>query len=188
MSQGGTFLSDGFLLATLLYRPDLWSAWDIVVTCTQWPVFAIKACSSFIVAIGLLCCLSDHSPPCLVIQFGGTAWSRQGLCGTIRLPPLNDYPLQHSQDIHGLWNIFIPISWSVPFHNFIPEVFWKLLGAHGWVFAVKCTTQQRKLTGTADFILKLSESLQFNTGGGQLTWCVILKVIGYTWANLQLLL
>ena len=24
-----------FLLATLLYRPDLWSAWDIVVICTQ---------------------------------------------------------------------------------------------------------------------------------------------------------
>ena len=48
------FLSNGFLLATLLYRPDLWSAWDIVVTCTQWPVFAMKECSSFKLAIGLL--------------------------------------------------------------------------------------------------------------------------------------
>ena len=48
------FLSHGFLLATLPYMPDLWSAWDIVVTCTQWPVFSIKTCSSFKVAIGLL--------------------------------------------------------------------------------------------------------------------------------------
>ena len=48
------FLSNGFLLATLPYRPDLWSAWDIVVTCTLWPVLAIKACSSCKVAIGLL--------------------------------------------------------------------------------------------------------------------------------------
>jgi len=80
------FLSNGFLLATLPYRPDLWSAWDIVVTCTQWPIFAIKACSSFEVAIGL----SDQSPLCLVIQFGRTARSRQGLGGTIYLPLLND--------------------------------------------------------------------------------------------------
>ena len=48
------FLSHGFLLATLTYRPHLWSAWDIVVTCTQWQVFTIKACSTFKVAIGLL--------------------------------------------------------------------------------------------------------------------------------------
>ena len=41
------FLSNGFLLATLLYRPDLWSAWHIVVTCTQWSLFATKACGSF---------------------------------------------------------------------------------------------------------------------------------------------
>ena len=48
------FLSNAFLVATLPYRPDLWSAWDIVVTCTKWPVYAIKACSSFKVAIGHL--------------------------------------------------------------------------------------------------------------------------------------
>ena len=48
------FLSNGSLLATLQYRRDLWSACDIVVACTQWPVFAVKACSSFKVAIGLL--------------------------------------------------------------------------------------------------------------------------------------
>ena len=63
------FLSGDFLLATWPYRPDLCRAWDVVVTCTQWPVFAIKACSncsSFKVASGL----SDQSPPCLVIQFG----------------------------------------------------------------------------------------------------------------------
>jgi len=48
------FLSNGFLLTTPPYRPGWLSAWDIVVTCTQWPVFAIKACSSFKVAIGLL--------------------------------------------------------------------------------------------------------------------------------------
>ena len=47
-------MNNGFLLATQLYRPDLWSAWDIVVTCTQWPVFAMKPCSSFKVAIDLL--------------------------------------------------------------------------------------------------------------------------------------
>ena len=48
------FLSHGFILATLPYRPDLWSVWVIVVTCTQWPFFAIKSCSSFKVGIGLL--------------------------------------------------------------------------------------------------------------------------------------
>ena len=48
------FLSHGFLLVTLPYSLDLWSAWDIVVTSRQWSVFAIKACSSFKVAIGFL--------------------------------------------------------------------------------------------------------------------------------------
>ena len=47
-------MSFSFLLVTLPYRPDLWSAWNIVVTCTHWPFFAIKTCSSFKVAIGLL--------------------------------------------------------------------------------------------------------------------------------------
>ena len=37
-------------------------------------------------------------------------------------------------------------------------------------------------------IFRNNQSRQFNTGGGQLTWCVILKVIRYTWANLQFLL
>ena len=119
--------------ATSLYQKGMW----LFQSC-HWPLGG----------------LSDQSPSCLVIQFGGAAWSRQGLCGTIRLPLLIDCLDCAPRDIQGLWNIFIHITWSVPFHKFIPKVFWKLLGPHGWVFAVKCTTQQRKLTGTADIILK----------------------------------
>ena len=48
------FLSNGFLLSPQPYRQDLWCAWNIFVTCTQWPIFAIKACGCFKVAIGLL--------------------------------------------------------------------------------------------------------------------------------------
>ena len=142
------FLSNGILLATLGYRPGLWSAWDIVVTCTKWPVFAIKASSSFKVASGL----SDQSPPYVVIKFGGTAWSRQGLGGTIRLPPFHDCLDCAARDIQGLWNIFIPIPWSVPFHNLYPGGLLKV--PFGWNFTVECTTEQRKPTRTADFILK----------------------------------
>ena len=61
------------------------------------------------------------------------------------------------QGILKVFEIFFTlIPWSVPFHNFIPEVFWNesSLVLHGCVFAVKCTTQQRKPTETADFILK----------------------------------
>ena len=89
------------------------------------------------------------TPPCSVIQFKGRP--DLGSRGdTIHLPLLNDCLVCAPRDIQGPWNIVIPIPWSVPFHNYIPEVFWKLLGAHGWVFV-----EQRKPTGTADFILKL---------------------------------
>jgi hypothetical protein len=84
-----------FLFATLSYMPDLWSGWDIVVTCTLWPVLAIKAHRYFKVAIGLTVA-SDQSPTWSVIQFGGTSWSRQGLGGAIHLPLLNNclhYPV-----------------------------------------------------------------------------------------------
>ena len=72
-TQGGLFLSNGFLLATQPYRRDLWSAWDIGITCIQRPFLVIKACSSFKVTIGLLMASSDPSPPCLIIQFRGMA-------------------------------------------------------------------------------------------------------------------
>ena len=134
------FLTNGFLLSTLPYRPDLWSAWDIVITCSQWPVFAIKTCNSFKVAIGLLV----TSLISLLLAWSSSMeeqpLSRQGLGGTIHLSLLNDYLDCPPKDIQGLWNIFIPIPWSVAFHNFITGVFWKLLGVHGWVFAVKSTT------------------------------------------------
>ena len=49
--------------------------------------------------------LSDQSPPYLVIQFGGTAWSRQGLVCTICFPFLNDCFDCAPRYIQGLWNI-----------------------------------------------------------------------------------
>ena len=57
--SNGTKVGLFWVLASFLpphrNRPDLWSAWDIIVMCTQCPVFAIKAaCSFFKVANGLL--------------------------------------------------------------------------------------------------------------------------------------
>jgi len=48
------FLRSGFFLATLPYKPHLWRMCDIVVTCTQWPLFIINSCNCFRVADGLL--------------------------------------------------------------------------------------------------------------------------------------
>ena len=50
------FLSNGFLLATLPYRPDLCFGYcyHMQTVIKVFVVFAIKACSSFKVAIGLL--------------------------------------------------------------------------------------------------------------------------------------
>ena len=57
--------------------------------------------------------LSDQSPPFLVIQFGGMAWSRQGLGGTICLPLLYDCFDCAPRDIEGFWNIFGPGNGSL---------------------------------------------------------------------------
>lgn len=145
------FMSNGFLLATLPYMLDLWSAWDIVVTCILWPVLAINACRSFKVAIGLLVA-SDQSPTCSVIQFGGMAWCRQGLVGAINLPRLNN----HIQVIFKAFEMFHTHPLISAFPQLCPRVLLK-----------------------APWCSLLSVCL---------TWCVILKVIGYTWANLGLLL
>ena len=131
-TRGGLFLSNGFFLATLPYRPYLWSAWDIVVTCTLWQVFAIKGMyllQSYHLPLGGL---SDQSLSGLVIQFGGTAWSRQGLGGTIPLPYLNACLDCAPKDIQELWNIFVSIPWSVPFHNFCSwNLVWNALPSKG---------------------------------------------------------
>ena len=84
---------------------DLWNAWNIVVTYALWRAFAIKACSSFKVAIGLLMAF-DQCPPCLVIHFGGMAWSRPDLGGTIHLRLINDCLDFAPRDIQGLRNMF----------------------------------------------------------------------------------
>ena len=52
--------------------------------------------------------LSHQSPPCLVIQFGGMAWSRLGLGGTECLSLVNDCLDCAPRDIQGLWNILYP--------------------------------------------------------------------------------
>ena len=102
------FLSNGFLLAMLPYTPDLWSAWDLVVTCTQWPVFAIKVCNSFKVSIGLL----EASLISLLLAWSSSLEGRPDLyrvpvVGTICLPVLYDCLDCAQRDIQGLWNIFL---------------------------------------------------------------------------------
>ena len=93
--------------------------------------------------------LSEQSP-CLVIQFGGMAgswWYRahsvslwlSWLCSKGYSKPLLYFCT------HPVVCLSTTLSWWS---------FESSLDAHGWVFLVKCTTQQRKPTVTADFILK----------------------------------
>ena len=61
------FLRSSFLLAALSYKPEFWSTFDIVVTCRQWPLCAIKSFNSFNVSI-VPSTLSDQFPPHYTIR------------------------------------------------------------------------------------------------------------------------
>ena len=130
------FLSNGFLLATMPYRPDLWSAWDIVVTCTQWQIFTIKACSSFKIAIGLLVASLIN----LLLAWSSSLEGQPDLGRVLVVPYAFHFLMIVLTVLQGIFKAF--------------EIFLEAPWVHCWVFAVKCTTQQRKPTGTDDFILK----------------------------------
>ena len=146
-------LSNGFLLATRLCRTDLWGAWDIVGTCPQWPVFARKACSSFKVDIGSWWLLWSISS-----LLGHSVWRDSLILARswcYHMPSTSSWlSWLHKKGYSRPWKYSYthPLICAFPQNN--PGSLLKLLGVHGWVFVLKFTTQQRKPTGTADFILK----------------------------------
>lgn len=67
------FLRSGFFLATVSNKPQLWSAYEIVLTCTQWRLFAIKSCNFSKVVTGLLV-VSLTSSFLLALSFSLKGW------------------------------------------------------------------------------------------------------------------
>jgi hypothetical protein len=105
-------LRSGFRLATLPYRPDWWSAAEMVVLLEGSPISTEE----------LELCQSDHRVP-PITQFGWAASSRKSLGGSKLLPFKNDRGHCVLGDLHCCKMFLVPFPRSVPRHNHVSELY-----------------------------------------------------------------
>ena len=122
-------------LAILPYKPHLWRICDIVVTCTQWPLFVINSCNCFRVAVGLLVA----SLTSFLLALSSSLERRPDPGRVCVVPNTFHFLIIDFTVLLGINKafkmVFVSISWLVPVHNFIPEIFWQCLATHSWLFA-----------------------------------------------------
>ena len=132
-------LRSGFRLATLPYRPDWWSAAEMVVLLEGSPLFTVQRWSSVRVTIGFLVTSLTKALHPLIAQFGRVASSRKSPDGSKLLPFTDDRGHCAHWDLQCCRHFSVPFPRSVPQYNPVSEVYRQFLGLHGLVCALTCT-------------------------------------------------
>jgi hypothetical protein len=104
-------LRSGFRLATLPYRPDWWSAAEMV----------------------------DQGPSPPIAQFSRAASFRTSLGVSKRFPFKNNGGHFVLGDLQSCRHFLLPFPRSMPRHNHVSELYEHFLRPHGLLFALTCT-------------------------------------------------